>query len=404
MENRQRIVYSDIEFMKLLIEYNGKCSIFISHNQYPDVPKNPVTGNPEISQIELVRVLQQYHDMDAKKLENALGDCRKLMHWCQDEEQPFVPVFSGAKGFQFLIKHEPAVYNIKEEVQIDADTKMHWSAYYTCVHAWMKSKLDLRTLDSNVAEPKRVMRVWNTMHFKRNATQPTGTFCIPLTPDQVDNWTIDEIVEHAKKPRFINIDWNKNANYRRFHDFLDEYDITPDLLSIDSALFDSGALLNRYNPGEGKHWNRMKALISPNGHNLCVLQDMWNSRNPKHISRFDAACRWKKLTVDPRTTVAITAEDVDNFYERMQYDDVINREERIRQIRSIYNRGPGSERPYLPLYEPPSCKKKYAAGICVGPDCPSFERYLGRVSREMGELVLDDQGNWQAVEETSGEV
>ena len=374
----QQWVHNTEELAQLIQDSNGISSVFVSHNSYPD-ENHPAEHDgrcPPISNVRYVRVAQQYIDLDAKKLENALADARKLVEWCDEHKLPWFCAFSGRKGFQFTILFEPAVYDITEEVQIDADTHVQWRSYYSASHAWIKHTLDLRTLDLAVAEPKRIMRVWNTMHFRRGSDEPTGTHCVPLTRDQIMKWYPSQILGFAETPADMlhftqaSASWNHNKEYIRFDQFLDKFEISPTILSPTGIASD--AMVVGYKKGDGKNWELFKSLMP----DMCVHNEMYNSNNPRHIARFASAVYWKQMSDDPRSAIQISEEWVDKFYREMQYDDVENQPERHRQIRSVFNRGPNSTRSWLPLYKYPSCRKLFASGICVGPTCPKFDIFL----------------------------
>src|SRR5690606_41948001 len=54
-----------------------------------------------------------------------------------------------------------------------------------------------RSFDPKVYDPRRVLRLTNSIHSK------SGRFSIPLTADELLGWSLDRLFEEAKGPRPI---------------------------------------------------------------------------------------------------------------------------------------------------------------------------------------------------------
>ncbi len=407
----QQWVHSQEELDAVIENANGKKSVFISHNVYPsEVDCNGSCSCPPINSVHLVQVEQIYIDLDSEKLSNAFHDCRKLIEWCENEKLPYTLAFSGKKGFQFCIGFKPDLYDINQSVYVDSNTPIPWREYYKAAHLWIAHHLSLRTLDMNVAEPKRIMRVWNTMHFKRGATEPTGTYCVPLTPDQVLDGHPSEILKWASKPRRLDrFYWHKNKEWITFDQFLDKYEIRPGILGTENIEYSADLVNMDFKMGGGKNWEWFKAMmpkVEVNGslvNKLCYLIEMYYNHNPSHMMRFGSAAYWKKMSINPGNQLGLDEQFVHRFYHAMEYDDLCQNydkankkvcgycdecKERTSQIKSLWRRGPGFGKR---VYEEPSCKKLLAAGVCKGPKCELFKIFL---SDMYSSFIQDDQGEW----------
>jgi len=396
-------IHNQQELATLIGESNGKCSVFVSHNAYPDrddqehqFGEHSNEGCPPISKVKYVTVHQQFVDLDdPEKIENAFGDLRKLVIWAEQERWRWRSTFSGSKGFHFYLLHDPAIYDISETIMVDSTTPVQWRAYYLAAQTYLKATLGLRCIDFNSAEPKRICRVPNTMHFKRGSSTPTGYYCIPLTLDQIMNWNVENIKQLAKNP-LTEIDeyWNRSHLKRSmtFDAWLDYYDIQPNILSVGRA--DVGnALIAGFQAPTGtkgltvEWWDLFKKLWP--GY-PCMWNEFYNSRNPRHEARFHTAALLKKMADDPRSIIKIDGNYLFEMYQNLKYDDVHQTEVCRRQIYSIFERGPNSSRNWLPIYEPYSCSRIYAAGLCLGPKCdevlPSkkkFSRYMSKMKEHL---------------------
>jgi len=389
-----QVMVNNMEELSDLIEKNnGLDSVYISHASYPGSERKcDWTGkyccdNCKVEHADKVRVSQLYFDFDHKsKLENSLADARVFKNWLEAEGLPYTVAFSGKKGFQFLVMLRPAVYSLTDLIEVDADTSVTLSDYYKSLHATLKQDLKLRTLDLKVAEPRRIMRVWNTMHFSKKRGK-TGTYCVPMTPEMLDTMSTADIIQYAQSPKWVDVSrWNKDKVYMTFEDFVDHYNISPKITKIENW-FPGSVMIADYDFAEGddsagKRW--FKAMMP----DPCVHNSMWpgNTDNPPHISRFASAVWWRKMadlapvvenSKGKKLKMAPSPEWVDQFYLKMNYIDVGNTQTRHAQINSIF----GSTRPY----EYPSCATLYAGDICVGEKCPKFKRFLKNINESKDE-------------------
>lgn len=401
-------VHNAAELQQLINDSNERCSVFVSHNAYPSrgkqehhITEEGCEGCPDIrTDISEVTINQQFYDMDSDKIENAFGDLRKLVEWAEKERWKWHAVFSGGKGFHFFLIHDPATYDITKPIMVDSRTPVQWRSYYLAAFAYLKHTLGLRTLDLNCAEPKRICRVWGTAHFKKGHDKPSGTYCIPLTLDQVMNWNVQDIVEMSKRPTQAMTQYAESSEYWNrvetkraltFDQWLDYYGIEPSILSLAGNTDASKALIADMVPPMSRGptgltpdwWEFFKALW-PSW--PCMWNHFYNSRNPKHEARFHTAALLKKMADDRNAVMRIDGEFLFQMYQSLKYDDVRHTDVCRQQIYSIFERGPRSSRKWLPVYEPYPCARLFAAGLCIGekcdevlPDKKKFSRYLKKV-------------------------
>lgn len=351
------------EFTEIVAEHNGKNSIYTSHNSYPG-------ANGAVRNAEYVNIKQVFFDIDSSKLENALLDARTLCKWFDEQNLPYTVAFSGKKGFQVLLQLEPEVYSLREKIVLDQNTSYTLTDYYRAVYAWLSKKLELRCLDAKCAEPRRVCRIWNTSHFNLKTKVFTGTFCVPLSPSQLYEWSVKDVLEWAVKPRmFGNDNWNTDRKKINFHQFVEEFNIDPHMTQIE---FDpEGMMIDEYIQSDSTSFAWLKGLFP----HACVHNSLYNSNNPPHVIRFAMAVWLKKMNaMAPVLTkpdgsqykICPDMKFVDNFYRRSKFIDWENHEERWYQINNVWSRN----------YEMPSCKVLYSSGVCIGDACPLFNQFL----------------------------
>ncbi len=280
----------------------------------------------------------------------------------------------------------PAFYILHVLVLIHSDTALPWREYYQALYVFLQNTLGLRTMDMNVAEPKSVMRVWNTAHFFRNNPEPTGTKCVPITAGMIHHWTWSQFVEYAQHPRSVEPTWNDEPHRLNitFDEFIDKYKIDPDIISIEGDV--EGVLIApQFKPMvQNDWWTYLNQLIPDYP---CIPNEMFSQDEPKHIARFAMAV-YLKLKGDT-TGIRFDHAWFEHFYKSMQYVDYERgTQDRRDNLVSILDRGPGSTRPYSQSYKMPGCRRLYAGRICMGGICPKFRRYMPGIAKSMGEGEL----------------
>jgi DNA primase catalytic subunit len=115
-------------------------------------------------------------DIDNKNLKKALEDTKKIKKFFDERNIPYKLAFSGNKGFHIEIPQENIV-GIKEPDE--------WVLAYQSLVEIIKRKLKVKSLDSSITDAKRIFKVKYSWDVK------TGLICLPLTDEQLENFTID---------------------------------------------------------------------------------------------------------------------------------------------------------------------------------------------------------------------
>ncbi len=364
-DNGQFLVYTPEEMAEVVLEKNGKCSIFVSNVAYPKAQGRVVNA-------EEITISTLYFDFDSyPKIENALIDVRKLKNWCNKEYLPYSIAFSGKKGFQFLIHLKPATYSLRDEIYVEAGTPLTVKDYYRELAADLKKKLELRSLDLPASgDPRRIRRVWQTQHFSKGVK--SKTFCVPMSPAMIDSMTVPNILEYASQPRHIDTTlWNHGRKAITFEEFVDEYSIDPAASTPDAD--PDGLLVRKYRRPDNAKREEWFAKHIPYP---CVRDEMMNEDNPCHMARFASAVWWRLQADDAPIIkdgdglkrISYSPQWVEQFYQQMQYTDVYNDELRKTQIGSIWNR--------RDPYQMPNCLSLYRAGLCIGEECERYFMYV----------------------------
>lgn len=172
------------------IPYPGKLPIsdknkdyYVSLFQYSEDQKKLAETKGSISGIKDTTTDRLYFDFDSKdNLNEAKKDSIELINRLLDlgvNEENIMVCFTGAKGFSVEIKLKKRITNKQFKAAIQ------------------KLAGDLKTFDHVVSDPNRIIRVTNTKH------QKTGKFKIPLELYELDESSIEEIVNAASNPKSI---------------------------------------------------------------------------------------------------------------------------------------------------------------------------------------------------------
>jgi hypothetical protein len=331
-------VKSREELEKFRAENSGKRPVFISHNYYTAV--YPSSGAP--CEVYLDKL---FFDFDAEdKPENAQLDLIKLMDWCDENNLPILTVFSGGKGFHAYIALKPERYMIGDTLWMSTKA----------IHAWLCEKLDLyKTKDRAIEEPVRLCRVINTPHVKIDRKTGkaiiNGRYCCALKHEWVRNWHISEILEYAKHPDF-SMYYEPEGDLYTFYDFMDHFGITiEDAKRIIVKSMVAGEIKTDYKPITDEELKEI-ACDCP-----CIQNEIFNNRNPIHKARFSLVCWLRDHDYSYNFTY--------NLIKDRKYIDW-DREITEYQINHIIGKG----------YHMPSCSTLLFYGLCVGKQCPKFEK------------------------------
>lgn len=212
-----------------IIENDPNADYYESIYIYTDEHKKQLEQTKTLSGISGIKTDRIVFDFDSKDISLAQEDAKDVVTRLKSEfaHSAIRIFFSANKGFHVEIHFDKFLSREKFELIID---------YYAG---------DLATFDTKVKDEQRLFRFPLTKHNK------SGLYKIPLTEDQLFNFTIDQIKELAKEIR------------PEFYDLMDSYNVT----TIDETKYQSS--------DEKKDVNKLQA----------VIQDKPDlSKKPKHLT------------------------------------------------------------------------------------------------------------------------
>jgi hypothetical protein len=171
-----------------LIPFNSKLPVtkidldyYVSIFQYTDAHKKIYEHKGTLAGIKDTTTDSLYFDFDSKdNLEAARQDSIELLNRLVDQgvdPDSTLVSFTGSKGFSVEVKLDRRITNKEFKAAVGMLAG------------------DLKTFDHVVSDPNRIVRVDNTKHPK------TGNFKIPLVAQELDELSIDKILELAKTQR-----------------------------------------------------------------------------------------------------------------------------------------------------------------------------------------------------------
>jgi hypothetical protein len=267
-----------------------------------------------------------------------------------DNKIPFIVSFSG-NGFHFHLLLKPAERSL--------DT---WLSHAVkAIQYQFKQQLNLQTLNTQCAEPKRLVRV----PFSRYVCKASGSnqwsvnknYCIPLKLNQLMNMKTEEIIQLSLHPTYESGYLNPGDKITLKHLLKDE--------NIDSRTF-NGIPLNGISENvnctsyEGQDMFEIVKLLMPLP---CLYKAVWE-KNPPHIIRF-SACAF--------LTSVLSREEAQQFFDKLaheaEWNDRANKAYRTYQIDNIYNMN----------YRPHSCEELMRMGYCSGKDCFKYNDKIAEI-------------------------
>jgi len=197
------------------------------------------------------RIDKVWIEMDAPSTKKALDESKKIVKKIEDYEIPFVPVFSGRKGFHFYLLFKPW-------------TASNIPTLKFAIETIQKLITDgIKYVDSHgFGNVKALVRVPNTLN--------RVNYCTYLPYEFVD-WTPEKIVKWSKEPHTLYLNDYGITIKNEIRDFLgsevfEKYDYThfdfPEIESLPSNL--------KY----------LSNLVRP-----CLIPYFQNEKEPSHIMR-----------------------------------------------------------------------------------------------------------------------
>ncbi len=317
------VVYSKDKLISLIKENNnGKHDVFISHQKFLSfLERRPF-------EIEISKL---FFDFDGKENPpiDAFKDLKKVMEFFNLHGIPYLPVYSGMKGFHLYIPLNPT-----NHINGSYLKKM-----YRSIMIHLKIKLNLTTIDPSVATPTKLCRVFYTLHPK------SKRYCCPLPRSLIDQG-LNEIIKYSShKPKVWYINILEGKQYLTIEEYIDYFniDLTDEKQGIIFAITSE-----KYN-------NPDNAYLMELLHYPCLINAILDIDNAIHFARFMCALHLKQIGCDPLW--------VFRFFKQRQYMDVEHESECKYQINTIF----GSD------YAFPSCKRIKDEGLCIGSNCKYYK-------------------------------
>jgi hypothetical protein len=243
-----------------------------------------------------------FFDFDSTDLRLAFDDVKTFIKRLEQFNYPFIPVFSGRKGFHIYVLMRPwTPPNVETAKAVLRDIQHSLAG-------------DLVTCDRQVfGDIKRLARYPNTLN--------KSNYCVPL-PYEFTNWSVGQIIDYAKSPKSIDYDITNVPSIDAFIDNIHEYTDEP------------GELRPLHDPVDmPPSLQLVKPLIRP-----CVFEAVTTDPEPPHIVRV--------ALVTELMYYGWSKESVHELIRRLRWRDYDNKVTKY-QIDQIYRK----------KYLPPSCHK-----------------------------------------------
>ena len=240
-----------------------------------------------------------FFDIDSENLRRSHNAFKKLVTRLEEFGIPYIPVFSGRKGFHIYIPIKPwKPPNVETAKAVLRDVQVRLGG-------------DILEVDRHVfGDVRRKVRFPNTLNV--------NNYCVPLPHDSVD-WSLNEIITYSKQPQVIDYDLLPIDIYK-----LTDVDV---IYSYD----DEDVINCRYESSPS--FKLISKLIRP-----CLAKHLLVDRDPPHMVRVNlvSELRYLGLTEDQVLSVLRDLNWVD-------FDESITKY----QIHHVYTR----------KYKPLSCRK-----------------------------------------------
>ena len=244
-----------------------------------------------------------FFDFDSVDLNQAFEDVKLFINRLEEYNYPYIPVFSGRKGFHVYVLVKPwTPVNIETARAVLRDVQYKLAG-------------GIATVDRHVfGDVKRLTRYPNTLN--------KSNYCVPLPHDFV-KWTLRGVIDYAKEPRVVEYDVKVIPGIDAYIDNIDninygeEEKVSP---LHDPVDFPPSLLL-------------VKPLLRP-----CVFEAITTDQDPPHIVRMTMVCElmyygWSKKSIH-------------ELIKKLKWRDYDSKKTQY-QINHIFKRS----------YLPPSCYK-----------------------------------------------
>jgi len=233
---------------------------------------------PNISNLDIF-VAPLYFDFDSPNLVESLEDTKKVVEWLSGYTTPQV-YFSGGKGFHVVVDQK--VLGIKPQTDLHKKMKSFVSYIDNLLGG-------LPTLDFVVYSAKRMLRLPNSIHGK------SKLYKIPLTVEELNTKTVEDIQELAKAPRAMVF---QNALESR------------ELVSLWNARSMDYEVLN------AQTFKEQKFCFSKEVYPVCVrdiLDNGWKVEGNRNLATIQLATFFKEIEQPLEETIELLCNWVERF-------------------------------------------------------------------------------------------
>lgn len=201
----QRHVFSEGEFYSFLDAVREKRNVYSSISVQPigqkprvdkvpfdfDSPVKDVAFTEDENDCEKVEAMRDDPWLANEVLGAVLDDAQTLAEWSKENKIPGIAVFSGL-GIHFYLLYREEV-DPKEEMR--------------STNIKLTEELDLKTSDTVVSQPERILRVPNC---RRVATEddeiiPCDVWTIPIERDDLIHMTVEDLLAEAETPNEVDV-------------------------------------------------------------------------------------------------------------------------------------------------------------------------------------------------------
>ena len=337
---KQKIAYTMDQIADFVRANYGRNPCYISHNPVFDFVKG---RHPR-----KIYYSKNFIDFDAdpKKgfvKDDALGDLRLLIGWLDENMIPYNATSTSGKGYHTFIRFKPTVYRIDQML----------TDKIRAVQIFLANKLNLKTMDFHVAEPRRITRIPLTAYVN-NKGYCNGRHCIPIDREMIMGMDVKDIDEVAKNPYVPDeLTMNPEGDYYTLDEFIEKFYIPLRFTGVSNGN-GIGEAVREYKVITDEPFLKiMKDIIV----RPCIYRELVVEDRPAHLARFDACIAVRDLGFSLDEALGL----FDQFASAADWHDQHNRERRHMHVRNIYNREP----PYKRL----TCGTLKREGLCVGDVC-----------------------------------
>ena len=309
-------VKSQRELEDFIAYNNGKNPCFWSHNGHPT--KDTI----------IVRTIPFDFD-DKEHLERPHADMQSLASLCEKHGVDTLCVDTTNKGFHVYLCFKPVL----------AQNNGALKDYYRAVQLWAVEQADLKTWDKQLfGDTRRMMRIPGTIH------QKTGRWCRKIDP----SWSLEHI-QSLTTPAIVT-------------DFPEGRETLPEFCRRLGIKREAGRRMSftvgsftSYDDKKGNFDEYVRQVLP----RMCTHNALMTT-NPHHFARLDAIIALVRNGYDIKFIVDFIRR-VSEHYFWEHADPSVQGYFIEYQVRH-------------PGYSPYSCEKLREAGLCVGKQCPIFER------------------------------